>query len=413
MRPLLEIALTGLTALRLHPLRTVVSFTALVVVLLPYLVGAALAKGLEEEAEASARAGADLYVSGSQFGKPAPIPLTVLPAVRRIDNVTDVQPRIVGEVVLGKERIHAVFMGMPAESLAGWQDSVEGRLPRPGQLIELVVGSALAERLGLKVGDLLPPFYTNRHGDRLPRVVGIFAADAPLWQANLILTTFDSAAYVFDEEGMATDLMVWCQPDSQASVVQALERGLPLREATPGGTVRLRVTAREDLFVTLPRGFRQREGVFNLHFVPAFAVAILVLLVTSGAGLSERRREIGILKATGWQTDEILLRSLAENVVLGLAATCASLLLAWLWLRAGNGYGIASLFLDAPLTQPSPPTGGEGWVRGEVPASVRLPFRLTPVPALLGCALALVIVLSGTLYSSWRAATAPPRKAMH
>ena len=41
-----------------------------------------------------------------------------------------------------------------------------------------------------------------------------------------------------------------------------------------------------------------------------------------------------------------------------------------------------------------------------------VPFRLTPVPALLAFVLSLAVVLSGTLYSSWRAATASPREAM-
>ena len=45
MRPALEIAFTGLTALFLHPLRSAVSFVALVVVLLPYLVGAGAGRG--------------------------------------------------------------------------------------------------------------------------------------------------------------------------------------------------------------------------------------------------------------------------------------------------------------------------------------------------------------------------------
>jgi ABC-type antimicrobial peptide transport system permease subunit len=88
------------------------------------------------------------------------------------------------------------------------------------------------------------------------------------------------------------------------------------------------------------------------------------------------RREIGILKATGWQSDEILLRGMVESVALSLAATCTSLLLAWLWLRVGNGYGIADLFL-----------GGTG-----AALDIVVPFRLSPVPALLAFVLSLIIV---------------------
>src|SRR4030095_16962462 len=126
--------------------------------------------------------------------------------------------------------------------------------------------------------------------------------------------------------------------------------------------VRPRVTAREDLLALLPRGLLHREGVFNLHFVLAFVVGILVLLVTSGFGLSERRREIGILKATGWQTDEILLRGVVECVCLCLAGACVALLLSWGCLHFFNAYGIAAFFLAGVGTAPDFP----------------VPYRLAP-----------------------------------
>src|SRR6059058_2020503 len=72
MRYFLEIARTGLTAILLHPLRSVVTTACVVVLLLPFLVGLALSKGVEHEARASIRFGADLYVSGDQIGRRVP-----------------------------------------------------------------------------------------------------------------------------------------------------------------------------------------------------------------------------------------------------------------------------------------------------------------------------------------------------
>jgi ABC-type lipoprotein release transport system permease subunit len=397
MRHLLEIAQTGLASVLLHRLRSLVCVAALVAVLLPYLAGLAIAKGIEAEAEASAVFGADLYVSGSQFGRPAPIPLEAVERVRRIEGVTAVVPRIVGEVVLGKENEHAVLVGLPPEQFSAWAGCVEGEVPgpdRPVQPNELVVGTTLARRLHLQVGSALLPFYSNDRGVRISRVVGVFKADAPLWQARLILTTFDTAAAIFAQPGLATDLLVSCRPSYEAAVSRAIRDGLSF--ANSAGTVRARVTTRADLLALLPRGVLHREGVFTLHFVLAFVVGILVLLVTSGVGLAERRREVGILKATGWQTDEVLLRGLTESFALSLAGACLALLLAWVWLRLLNGYGIAGLFLAGADAAPEFP----------------VPFRLTPVPVLLAFVLSFVVVLSGTLYSTWRAATASPLEAM-
>lgn len=397
MRHVFDIALTGLAAVRLHALRSAVSVSALVVVLTPYLVGLGLAKGIEAEAEASARLGADLYVTGNQFGRSAPVPLEIAERIRQLDGVAHVAPRIVGEVFLGKERVPAVLVGMPDDRLAAGLNLVEGRLPVAGSTNELVVGTILARRLRLKVGSMLPPFYRNdREGERVSQVVGIFAAENPLWQAQLILTTFDTAAAVFEQPGLATDVLVWRRPGDDADVQRRIVQNIAWSPPGSQSVIRPRVTTREDLLALMPRGVLQREGVFNLHFVLVFVVGILVLLVTSGLGLSERRREIGILKATGWQTDEILLRGFVESCALSLAAASLALLLAWVWLRLLNGFGVAAFFIAGVGAAPEFP----------------VPFRLTPAPALLGFLLSLMIVLCGTLYSSWRAAIVPPREAM-
>src|SRR5205823_12681379 len=162
------------------------------------------------------------------------------------------------------------------------------------------------------------------------------------------------------------------------------------------GPVRPRVVGRADLEDLLPRGLLHREGIFNLLFVLAFVVGIAVLLVTSGFGLAERRREVAVLKATGWQTDEVLLRSLVESFCLALAGASLALVLAFAWLHWLNGYWVASVFLAGVGAAP--------------PFTV--PFRLAPVPALLVFVLAFVVVASGSLYSTWRAAVAPPFQAL-
>jgi ABC-type lipoprotein release transport system permease subunit len=406
-----------------------VSVAALVVVLLPYLVGVGMSKGIEAEAESSARFGADLYVTGRQFGRPVPVPLEAVAGIRKIDGVTDVAPRIVGEVLLGTDQVHAVLVGLPREHMKEWAGSIDGDLPRTGGPNEMVVGSVLARRLGLGKGSRLLPFYHNDQGERLSLVVGVFRRDAPLWQAYLILTTFETAAHIFAQQGLATDLLVWCRPNYQSEVGAKIARNLSFSPPggvahsaawawssprfsvadcalavwlagspvhAPGPKARARVTAREDLLALLPRGPRHREGLFSLHFVLAFAVGILVLLVTSGLGLAERRREIGILKATGWQTDEVLLRGAVESLCLSVAGACIALLLAWVWLRLFNGFAIASFFLAGVGTVPD----------------FAVPFRLTPIPVLLAFVLSFVVVLTGTLFSAWLAAVTAPREAM-
>src|SRR5262245_17752535 len=117
MLTLIEIARTGVTATLLHPLRSLVSLACLLVVLVPYLTGVGLSQGIAREEDASLRFGADLYISGEQLGRSVPIPLSLVPVIQKIEGVTSVIPRIVGEVTLGKDQESAVVVGLPAAAL--------------------------------------------------------------------------------------------------------------------------------------------------------------------------------------------------------------------------------------------------------------------------------------------------------
>jgi ABC-type lipoprotein release transport system permease subunit len=391
----LELARAGVISILLHPARNLVTVLSLVSVMLPYVVGIALSSGLQEEAEISVRAGADLYVRGSRFGRTVPLPSGVAEPLRKLDGVTEVVPRIVGRIAFGKDAEPVVLVGMPLEQMRATVECVDGRLCRDGGPNELVVGTELARRLKLHVGSMIPPFYHSER-EKTSAVVGLFRSDSTFRQARVVLTSLDTAAHIFHQTGAVTDLLVYCRPGYQAPVRRVLLGNPPaeLRGALQG--LDIDVTSRDELAAIFPEGLLQREGIFNLHFVLIFVAAILVITVTSGFGLSDRRREIGILKATGWQTDEVLFRSAVETFVVGLVSASAAVLLAWVWLKWLNGFWIAGVFLAGVDAVPSFP----------------VPYRLAPTPVLLGFLLSLVIVATGTLYSSWRAASVPPAEAM-
>jgi ABC-type lipoprotein release transport system permease subunit len=394
MQRFLAIAGTGVTSVLQYPLRSVVTISALVAVLVPYLVGLGISCGMRDNADQALRHGADLYVTAEQFGRPGPLPSAVADEIKAMPGVRDASPRIVGRIELGKDRIHAVVVGVSLARLPPEVECIEGRLYQGGSRDELVVGSELASRLNLKVGSLLPPFYHSRSGDRVAEVVGIFRSDISPWQSRLIVTSFETAARMFDQPSLATDVMVFVLPGYEEEVRTAILRDGS--HAFAKFDARPRVTARADAAALLAEGPARREGVLTLLSIVAFAVAILVVLVTSGFGSAERRREVGILKATGWQTDELLVRSLVESLVIAFAAASVAVLLAVVWLVAFNGYAIAGVFLPGVERTPG----------------FRVPFRLMPAPALLTLLVSIVVVASGSLNATWRTAMASPREMM-
>ena len=396
MRRLVEIAKTGLTAILLHPVRSSVTLCALMAILVPYVTGIGLAKGLEQNAQLSIDLGGDLYLSGSQFGRNIPLPLDLESRVLKTEGVIEVVPRIVGRIVLGAAHVEAVVVGIPVSQFPDSIDCIEGRLPAQGATNEFVIGTELAHRLKLQVGSLLPPFYHNSNGERVSKIVGLFNSEITLWQSHVMFSTFETAEEVFNQKGLVTDFVIHCQPGYEDNLNSTLRRQLSDSPNSAKHPTSLQVTSREALNVLLANTQHHREGIFNLHFLLVFTIGILVILVTSGLGLSERRREIGILKATGWQTDEVILRNLTESFLLSVGGASLSIMIAFVWLKLFNGFWIASIFISGVSYSPS----------------FQIPYVIAPVPAILAFMIALVITMTGTLWSTWRAAVVAPSEAM-
>jgi len=389
------IARSGVASVLRHPLRSGVTVACVVAVILPYVATLGVSRGLLAQVEEALEHGPDLTVSGQRLGRTAPVPAAAVERIRGLPGVVLATPRIVGEVRLGRERHSAVLLGVPSDRLPPTVSCVEGRLFAPGAANELVLGRQLARRLGLTLGSTIPPFYTNDAGERVSQVVGLFVADASVWEANLVLTSLETAAAVFAQKDLVTDVLVTCAPGATEEVRRTILR-LGTLEEDAHGPVRPRVVAREDARALVPRGLLHREGVFGLHFLLAFAVGIPLVLVTSGIGLSERRRETGLLKALGWRTDEVLLQAGVESALLAFLAVSASVLLAALWLGPLRATGVADVLLGGSDATPA----------------YTLPFRLAPVPVILATALAVAVVATGTLLSTWRTAAAPPVEAL-
>jgi ABC-type lipoprotein release transport system permease subunit len=393
---LLAVAMTGLDAATRRPSRSVACVLCVVAVLAPYLAGLGVSRGVADQALESVSVGADVYVTGERFGRTVPVPLAAVDAVRAVPGVTDVVPRIVASIHLGRDRESAVLVGLPAARFPSNVTCVDGRLPAAGPRNELAFGSRLARRLGLSAGSSIPPFYRNDEGERVSTVVGVFRSDLPIWEANLVLTDFDTAARISASRGLASGFLVSCAPQYLASVRTAILRIDSLAPGDPQGPIRPRVIGRDDAEALVPLGVLDREGVFHLHFVLLIAATIPLLLVTSGVGLAERRRDTGILKALGWQTDEVLVRGLAESFALATFGAALSVLIAYAWLRGLNGWGVAGVFLSGVDAAPG----------------FEVPFHLAGTPVVVATALAFVVTSTGTLVSTWRAASAPPAEAM-
>jgi len=256
--------------------------------------------------------------------------------------------------------------------------------PAPGQA---VIGAALARARGLAVGDVL----SLRSFDGKPyafTLAGVLEADSELVSADLMLVNGgDFRAFFGVDPGLYTDLAL--RVANPREVRKVAEKVL---QRLPGA----RVIAREEMRRTYEAAFNWRSGVL-LTFLSTLMAAFALLAWDKASGLSaEERREIGILKAVGWETGDVLRMKLWEGALVSLCAFLAGYVLAWLHV----------FYADAPLFT----AVLKGW-------SVLYPhFTLAPQVDVAQIAtlffLTVLPFVAATVVPVWRAATLDPDEVM-
>jgi ABC-type lipoprotein release transport system permease subunit len=194
-------------------------------------------------------------------------------------------------------------------------------------------------------------------------------------------------------KGFSTQLLIYTSSDSSPLVGKSLiGRSDPGRPQVP----HLRIEDRYHIQERVRAAFAHKGGIFIILYIIVAALAIQAFLITSGFGLRAMEKEIGVMKAIGWRTSEMLGKIGLECLAISLTALSSAILLSMALTRGLNGILIAQFFVAEV---------------GLVP-EVDIPSRYLPFHGLLGLALALCVTLSGGLLSAWRKAQRPPAELM-
>lgn len=252
---------------------------------------------------------------------------------------------------------------------------------------EIVVGPALERSRGLAAGTGVS--FRAYSGELHTFIVSeVLAQESALANADLLLMNeADFRRFFAYPEGHYTDLALWVANPQEVRKV-----GLKLISALPDS----RPILREEVLRTYASIFDWREGM-TLALLSAAILAFAILAWDKAAGLSdEEKREIGILKAIGWETGDVIAMKFWEGFLVSLLAFLIGYTAAYLHVFH------LGLSLFAPVLQ--------GW-------AVLYPgFVLSPqIDGLQVATLFVFAVLpytAATLVPIWRAATIDPDTAM-
>jgi ABC-type lipoprotein release transport system permease subunit len=256
--------------------------------------------------------------------------------------------------------------------------------PAPG---EVILGTGVARARGLGVGDYLS--LRSARGEPFSfKVAALLDADTELVSSDLMLLGPEDFRrfFAFPAERFTDIVLRVPNPSEVRKVAEKIALSLP----------DTRPILREEILRTYDALFGWRQGVVIVLLTGAL-LAFVIFAFDRAAGLSaEERREIGILKAIGWETGDVLRMKFWEGAALSLTAFLAGYVLAYVHVF----FFAATLF--APVLK--------GW------AVLYPDFR--PLPFIDGLQVATLFFFTvfpytvATIVPIWRAAITDPDQVM-
>lgn len=364
-----------------HRTKTIVVCLCIIAILTPFITAIAISDGIRAQSLISVKEGADLYLTFDEFGRNSAIPMKYLDEIKKIFGVTKVIPRIIGRGFLQNKL--AVIVGLNKEDIPESISCISGKVfENPN---EVVVGHELARHFHLNIGD---QFSMRCQQRKTFTVVGFFSSDSSIWGTSMIFMSFKNAGELFGKQDVATDIQIHSLPGHNSEIATDL---YDILQSEP-----YRLQDKHMIELYFKKGFMLKEGIFSALYIVAFALGVPAILVASGFGLSERKKEIGIMKATGWHTLEVLELISFEQLLISLLGATIAIVLSILWVKGFNGAFIAQFFIAEITMLPK----------------FTLPARFLPLPCLLSFFFAFLLTMVGSVYSSWRASTVSPVASM-
>ena len=282
-------------------------------------------------------------------------------------NIANVAPKLAGAARIGDSRGLLVGVDFPSELKMKTWWKIDGRAPQsPG---EVLLGYKAATTLKLEPGRDLAL------GDERHPVVGVLRETGSA-EDSVVFVDAATAERVLGKPGAVSfvEVSALCQACPIEEIVAQLKAELPNAD----------VTALSQAVEGRKRTVDQLTALAGAVSLVVILIGGLVVLTTTMGAVTERTREIGILRAVGFRRWHIARIFLLESAIVGALGGVA-----------GWAVGLGAARLLAPLV-----------------AGVPQPPPLDPLLGLGAVALAVAVGLAGSAYPALQAANLDPVEAL-
>jgi ABC-type lipoprotein release transport system permease subunit len=384
----------ALNCIRRYRIRTLVILICLGISASVFSSVAFMKDGLVKEGELSLKYSPDITVQGITTGRQTFIDTSFIGYIQEAPGVRAVEGRIWGYGNIGNTLL--VIVGVDVENPLLNQTQVypieSGTFLTSQSNDTVIIGKAVADLLGARVGSVLTILSESNQPQRYI-VAGIFNSESSIYSADMILMNLNEARTFFSvPEDKITDIMVYVADVDPVTKVALVN--LAAREISD--LPNCRVVSRDVLLKAQETTYGDRSGFFSVvWYVILIAVAIVAFNQTVVVG-HESKFEVGLLKALGFSTSDIIQVRLVESAVLGVIAGSIGLTVGILY----------DVVLGAPVLK----NFMLGWAT--LYPGFPVPIFISAQTVLFTFAVTIVPLLFATVIPSWLNATVDPDIAM-
>jgi len=333
----------------------------------------------------------DITVQRILGGRQVNVPALFIPEIEKIPGVEAVETRVWGYFYLTSLQANFTIYGMDLNLLeegeyrkiVNWKNVLDQAKKDPQ--FRMIVGQGVFDLLKDIDMEKAFLFYQPTWERPIPfDIIGTFKTETELQSNDLMVLQTEGARRVLElPPDEFTDLVVYVpNPEEIENIALKIRRMFP----------ELRTVTRAQIQNTYSSVFGWKSA-FVLSSLLVAIFAFLILIWDKASGLSpEEKREIGILKAVGWDTDVVLSVKFWEGLLLSGISSLTGILLSYAyiyWLRAP---GLREIFI--------------GW--STIYPSFKLIPDVDPKFLLLIITISVIPYLAVTVFPAWKAAITDP-----
>lgn len=352
-------------------------------------------EGVVMDIRSSAAEGPDIVVQRLVGGRQTIVPNQWKDNVSRTPGVSIATSRVWGYSDIGSGVLLTV-MGINATEYSNAMGAVgnnmlqDGRFLNDSDRLKIVVGQGIvdimkasAARIDIVVGSKLSLISSN--GSLIEfEIIGIFASDSSAYSYDMIITDQTSARLLLGiDNSSCTDIAVWTTHGSSTNEV-----ALKLDNSIVGG----RILTREAITNELLKTYGGRAGITALLWAVLLLTVIFQAFTVSSAGSDEARREVGLLKALGFDTIDVLEVRMFESLILGVLGASLGVSLAIIY-----DYILGAPILSGYLL---------GW--GLHILNAGIPLSMSPATIFVVYSVAIIPILVASVVPAWKNAITEP-----